>query len=488
MPKFDTGTDADSGFSYVPLENSRHVHPPSTLDNVSQFDNEKFFLDDNRLSSLTKDEESNSGIINAEDEKKLVRKLDLHIMPLFCLFYFSDYLDRANIGNATLAGLQADLGMTATQLSAAISAFFITYILFEIPSNCILKKTSARYWLSFIMLVWGISTVLTAFCTNFTGLMIARLILGAAEAGYIPGIMYILSKVYKPKEFSFRVGILLTMATLSGLCSGPLTYATSYLDGKNGLHGWQYLFIVEGVPTVVLAIVSFFYLFDDLQNVKWLTLEQKDLQSQRIALHQNADTGRKPITIETFKTVFLDWKTWAFSFVFLFNHINVMSITVFAPILIGSFGFTSTTAQLLTAPPFGVATLSVLLGGYLASRFNFRSPLLAAGSIIIAMGYSSLLIFTNKWALYTTLFLIPIGMGLQAAAAIGWSAINYPDLTVRAVAVAAVLMIAFGMIFNLVTSLVSASLSGLTGYILYKENCRRDSDPTEKVCLCCCIA
>lgn len=124
------------------------------------------------------------------------------------------------------------------------------------------------------------------------------------------------------------------MATLSGLVSGPLAYAVSFLDGRHGLNTWQYLFIVEGVPTIVLSIVSYFYLFDDVQKVKWLSTEQKILQHNRMS-HQNAETNDDPVTIKSFKTAIYDWKTWAFSLVFLLNSINVTSITVFSPTLIG---------------------------------------------------------------------------------------------------------------------------------------------------------
>lgn len=158
--------------------------------------------------------------------------------------------------------------------------------------------------------------------------------ISAAESGYIPGILFILSKVYTPDEFSIRVGILLTMATLSGLVSGPLAYGVSFLDGRNGLTTWQYLFIVEGVPTIVLSAVSYFYLFDDVQNVKWLSTEQKVLQANRM-IHQNAETNDDPVTMKAFKKALFDWKTLSFSVVFLLNSINVTSITVFSPTLIG---------------------------------------------------------------------------------------------------------------------------------------------------------
>lgn len=151
--------------------------------------------------------------------------------------------------------------------------------------------------------------------------------------------MFLLSKVYNPQEFSMRVSVLLTMATLSGLLSGPLTYGMSYLDGINGFHDWQYLFIFEGAPTIALAIASYFFLFDDLQNVKWLSTEQKVLQANRMIIHQNTDSSHEVISLQTFKDVFSDWKTWAFSVVFLLNSINVTSVTVFAPTLIDGMVF-----------------------------------------------------------------------------------------------------------------------------------------------------
>lgn len=124
------------------------------------------------------------------------------------------------------------------------------------------------------------------------------------------------------------------MATLSGLLSGPLTYAVSYFDGMNGFHDWQYLFIFEGVPTIILSFFSYFYLFDDVQDVSWLTTEQKIMQANRMS-HQNSDSNDTPVNWNTFKSAIFDWKTWAFSMVFLLNSINVTSITVFAPTLIG---------------------------------------------------------------------------------------------------------------------------------------------------------
>ncbi|KAG0767996.1 hypothetical protein G6F57_003513 [Rhizopus arrhizus] len=439
-------------------------------------------LEDNDVENL------NGTSVQAE-QKRLLRKLDLRIMPLFCLFYFVDFLDRANIGNATLAGLQVDLSMSSTELSTAISAFFITYIIFEIPSNIILEKTNAANWLSFIMFAWGVATVATAFVKDFSGLLIVRLFLGAAESGYIPGILFLLSKVYTPHEFSIRVSLLLTMATLSGIVSGPLTYLVSLWDGAHGLHGWQYLFITEGIPTILLSIISYFFLFDDLQTVSWLTNEQKELQKKRTE-DQAKPSSDRTATITVVCVVLLDWKTWAFGLIFFLNSIAITSFGVFSPMLISGFGFEPSTAQLLTAPPCVTGTLGILLGGYLVSRYDARAPILVIGSTMIVISYLALYFIYHKWVLYSILLIIPLGIGIQASAAFGWPALNYPELTTRAIAVATILMIGnvgsivaaylfrssdaprygFAVLFNCVASVVSAFLSAWTGIKLYRLN------------------
>ncbi|KAG1449087.1 hypothetical protein G6F56_008753 [Rhizopus delemar] len=305
------------------------INSSSTLTDSTKFEDvhEKQTRKDSCEDSVGVYFDTNAKVDRAE-EKKLVRKLDLRIMPLFCLFYFADFLDRANIGNAALAGIQVDLDMTSTQLSTAISAFFITYILFEIPSNIVLEKTNAAKWLSFIMFVWGLATLAVAFVNNFTGLLIARLILGAAESGFVPGILFLLSKVYKPQEFTIRVSILLTMGTLSGAVSGPLAFAASSIQGE--LRGWQYLFLVEGAPTIILSFVSYCFLFDDLQKVKWLTDEQKKLQNQRLVI----ESSSRAATLSVLWIALSDWKTWVFGILLFMNCITIVSFGVFSPVLI----------------------------------------------------------------------------------------------------------------------------------------------------------
>ncbi|CAO3649795.1 unnamed protein product [Mucor fragilis] len=430
----------------------------------------------------------------ATEEKKITRIIDCRMLPLFCIFYFVDFLDRANIGNATqvLAGIQDDLHLSHSELSTAISAFYITYILFEVPSNIILKRTSAVMWLSLIMLLWGAMTLVMAFSKNFHSLLACRLLLGAAESGYIPGILYMMSKVYRPRDFGLRLALLLCMSSVSGIVSGPIAYGTSFLEGQRGLHGWQYLFILEGVPTICLSVVSYFYLFDDIKSVPWLTDTQK-------ALHRectNAPKEEVALTFKIFLKAILDWKTFLFATTYFLTVVNLTSYQIFTPTIIDGFGFPVLESQLLSAPPNVVQTISIILGGYLADKYeNKRGALMVTGFSIGAIGYMLLIILQGRWARYAALFVIPGGMGLQAPANIGWSAINFPNLEIRVIAVAVVVMIGnsggvvasyiyplsdgphyyFGNAFNLCCAVVGALSSGLTSYLLYRQNRKLDN-------------
>ncbi|KAI8888239.1 MFS general substrate transporter [Backusella circina FSU 941] len=421
------------------------------------------------------------------ESKKVTRIIDYRMMPLFCIFYFVDFLDRANIGNATLGGIHEDLHLTPKQLSTCISAFYITYIMFEVPSNIILERTSAKVWLSFIMLLWGIMTLVMAFAQNFTGLIICRLFLGITESGYIPGIIFIMSKAYQPREFGTRMAILLCMSSLSGIVSGPIAYATSFLEGRHGLHGWQYLFIIEGIPTIVLSIASYFCLFDDVSEVKWLNDEQKALHRARST--SPVEDHSKAVDFSTIKKTLSDWKTWMFSLVYCLNALTFTSYTVFAPTIIDGFGFPVLTSQLLTAPPHALSAVVVLIGGFLVDKYNRRGILMLCGFSTAALGYTLLLILKKPWELYAALFIIPLGLGLQLSSVVSWAAVNFNDLDVRVIGVAVVVMLGnsggivssylypltdgphyyFGNSFNLICCAVGAASAGLTSYFLYRE-------------------
>lgn len=222
---------------------------------------------------------------------------------------------------------------------------------------------------------------------TFSILLLSR----ASESGYIPGILFLLTRIYKPQELGFRVSILICTGALSGMASGPIAYAASMMPATYQ-RPWQYLFIMEGAPTVVLALISYWLLFDDLDEVRWLSNDLKAVQRARMAPFQslNAHTSVKA----GLRGALVDWKTWMFSLIHLLTSINITSLSVFAPFLIHGLGFPVLQAQLLTAPPCVVAAIAMLVCGVLADKlFHKRALIVGIGSLLIAFGYCLLLAF-----------------------------------------------------------------------------------------------
>lgn len=203
-----------------------------------------------------------------------------------------------------------------------------------------------------------------------------------------------MSKLYRPREFGLRLAFLLCMSSLSGIVSGPIAYGTSFMEGHGGLHGWQFLFIIEGAPTVILSVISYYYLIDDTQNAPWLTETQKKLHKH----YTNAPDTETPTTLRNFFQACCDWKTLLFSTVYFLNATTLVSYQVFTPTIINEFGFPVLTSQLLSAPPNVMQTIMTLLGGYLTDKYsNKRGRLMGFGFFLAAIGYLLLIVLEGRW-------------------------------------------------------------------------------------------
>jgi MFS family permease len=184
--------------------------------------------------------------IDTEAEKRLVSKLDRYIIPTVMMAYLLCFLDRVNIGNARLYGLEADLGLTGSQYQTAVSLLFVTYVLVEVPSNLVLKKFTPSRWISIITVGWGIISTLTGIVQNFAGLVVCRLLMGLVEGGLFPGLTVYLTLFYTKKEIALRIAYLFVSSALAGACGGLLAYGLGFMDGIASLGGWRWIFIMEG--------------------------------------------------------------------------------------------------------------------------------------------------------------------------------------------------------------------------------------------------
>ncbi|KAF3229482.1 hypothetical protein TWF191_001204 [Orbilia oligospora] len=248
-------------------------------------------------------------------EAALVRKLDFHIIPVVMLLYLCSFLDRINIGNAKLYGLEEDLGMTGTlKYQTAVSLLFVTYLLFEVPSNLVIKKFRPSRWIAFITISWGLVATFTGLTQSYGGLLVCRLLLGIFEAGLFPGLTVYLTFWYTRKEIALRIGYLFVSAAIAGACGGLLAYAIGFLDGTSGMRGWRWIMILEGIPTVLLGFATPFILSDEPSTAGFLTPEERVFMAKRMQLQHGSDVRpeenlKKKDVIACFK----DWKCYAYA-------------------------------------------------------------------------------------------------------------------------------------------------------------------------------
>ncbi|KAJ7933830.1 major facilitator superfamily domain-containing protein [Mycena leptocephala] len=222
----------------------------------------------------------------------ILRKIDVHLLPFVSLLYLLSFLDRANIGNAKIAGMVKDAHLTGFRYNTIAAAFFIPYALAEVPSNILLKLFRPSRWIPSIMLAWGLVMTLMCLCKTYHDLIIARIFLGLAEAGLFPGITFYLSRWYRRRDVASRVAIFFSAATVAGAFGGILAYAIEKMEGIGGLHGWQWIFCLEGLVTMLVAAASYFFIYDYPATAGFLTdTERKQIvfmlkeDAQDLAIH-----------------------------------------------------------------------------------------------------------------------------------------------------------------------------------------------------------
>ncbi|KAI4240857.1 MAG: hypothetical protein L6R42_011426, partial [Xanthoria sp. 1 TBL-2021] len=249
------------------------------------------------------------------DPKKVLLKMDLHLIPMLALLYLLSFLDRGNIGNARIEGLVDSLHMTGPQYNWCLTVFFFTYCLFEVPSNLLLKRLRPSIWLPSIMVAWGTVMTLMGIVQDFKGLLIARLFLGVTEAGLYPGVAYYITMWYCRTEAQFRQAMFFSAASVAGAFSGLLAFAIAKMDGVGGYEGWRWIFILEGILTVLVAIIAFFTIYDFPETAKFLNETERAWVVHRLRYQGSKDSGQMVAESEHFKwkyvrDAFTDWQIY----------------------------------------------------------------------------------------------------------------------------------------------------------------------------------
>ncbi|MEH7414167.1 MFS transporter [Neobacillus drentensis] len=319
-------------------------------------------------------------------EKSTVKKTMKRILPFILLLYVVAFLDRVNMGYAALE-MNADLALTAEAFGLLSGLFFISYFIFEVPSNLIMHKVGAKLWISRIMISWGIVVILTAFIQSATHLYILRFLLGAAEAGFVPGIVLYLTYWFRSRERGRATALFFVALPLSALIGAPLSTWIMDTISWGGLAGWRWMFIMEGIPAVLLGIVVLFYLTNKPANAKWLT------EAEKTWLEGELDKERA-IRAKLNKTSHLgmlkDSKVWKLALFNIAGFIAVNALSYWMPTIIKSLSASSTTnlqVGWLAMIPSIIAIPSILFTGWNADRTNSHKWHLAACVIVAMIGF-----------------------------------------------------------------------------------------------------
>jgi ACS family tartrate transporter-like MFS transporter len=342
------------------------------------------------------------------------------------------FLDRINVGFAALT-MNKDVGLTSQMFGLGAGIFFLGYLLFEVPSTVILHKVGARFWIGRVMITWGLVSIAMAFTRGPISFYVLRFLLGLAEAGFFPGIILYLSYWFPANHRSAVTAMFMAAAPIAGFVGSPLSGGLMQLNGLLGLRGWQWLFLVEGIPAVVLGAITFHFLTDRPADAIWLNAEERDWLSSAIKQEQRAI--KDPRSHSPWRAL-ADWKVLALSLAYFGTSAGLYTIGFWSPLIVKSLGFSVLRVSLLVAIPNLIAVIGMVLWSRNSDRTGERywhaalACLIAAFGMVVAAraGSSALLAVTGLsltafgvsaakpplWSLPTTFF-----GGTAAATSIG---------------------------------------------------------------------
>ncbi|KAI9930324.1 hypothetical protein ASPWEDRAFT_108730 [Aspergillus wentii DTO 134E9] len=325
---------------------------------------------------------------SAAEEEQVVRKFDRRLIPFLALLYLLSFLDRSNIGNAKIAGLTDDLNISSSQYEWLLTAFYITYILFE-WMTLMYRLVPPHIYISLCVFGWGLAASLQALATSFWVAVILRALLGITEAAFGPGVPFYLSLFYKREELAFRNGLFISAAPLATSFASSLAWLIVKLSSDGPISPWRTLFLVEGFPSVIVAVFAWFLIPDAPGKAQFLGPRQRIVAQLRLGegkADYHEPRGSEFNWQEVRKTL-VDPTSYITAFMFFSCNVAFSSMPVFLPTIIQDMGYSSLTSQALSAPPYLVAFVVVLVTTYISDRNRSRSPYLILHALLSSLAY-----------------------------------------------------------------------------------------------------
>jgi MFS transporter, ACS family, tartrate transporter len=340
-------------------------------------------------------------------EQALYSKLTRRLIPFMFVLYIVSYLDRINVGFAALQ-LNAALNFDPAVFGLGAGIFFIGYFIFEIPSNLIMQRVGARIWIARILVTWGVISAAMMFVNSTATFYILRFLLGLAEAGFFPGMILYLTYWFPAEARGRAVARFMTATAMAGVIGGPVSGLLLRMDGIGGLAGWQWLFLVEGLPAVVLGFVTLAYLPDSPKKAAWLTAEEKDWIEARLAAEheQVVKTGHV-----TFSGAIGSGRVWTLAFIYFSVIISFYGISLWLPQIVQSFsGMRDVMVGFVSAIPYLAATIGMVIIGRSSDRHGERRWHVALSALVGTAGLTAAAFLTAPAAELAALAVAAVGI------------------------------------------------------------------------------
>lgn len=342
-------------------------------------------------------------------------KVKRHVLPLFVVMFIVNYIDRVNIGFVR-SHLETDLGIGAAAYGLGAGLFFIGYALFEVPSNMLLQRYGARVWLTRIMFTWGAAAMAMAFVRGETSFYVLRFILGAAEAGFFPGIIYYFTQWLPASERGKTMAVFLSGSAIASVISGPVSGALLHISGL-GLHGWQWMFLIEGAASVVLCAFVWFWLQSHPRQAKWLSEEEREALVAAIAEEQRAREAVQVAKPSMFKLL-ADRQIALFCFIYFSIALTIYGATFWLPSMIKKMGnLGDFQVGLLNSIPWIISIVAMYGFAAMAGKWKFQQAWVALTLVIAAIG---MFMSTTGGPIFAFVAICFAAIGFKAASALFW--------------------------------------------------------------------
>lgn len=379
---------------------------------------------------------------------RILRKVDFRLVPMLTILYLLAFLDRGNIGNAKVAGMTKTLGMNGAQYNMALTVFFFPYAVFEVPSNVVLKLMRPSTWIMILMLLWGCAMTFQGIVKSYNQLLVTRIFLGLTESGFFPAASYLLTTWYCRFEVQTRMACFFSAASLAGAFSGLLAFGIEKMEGIGGLEGWRWIFILEGIITVLVGFTLHWALPDSPATASFLDTHEKAFLERR--LMQDAGTKAGHVNMHDgfqwhiLRAALTEWKIYLAVIVYWGNSVCLYGFTYSAPTIIKTLGYQTWQAQLMTVPIYVLGAISTVFCSWLSDRKQIRWAIIVGGYSLGACCFVALLSIPHPrypGLTYAFLFGIPAGVYPPLITILSWVANNLAPTWKRAVGMAVLISI-----------------------------------------------